>query len=540
VTDSAPRSDTRRTPEEERDWLLAVLAVQSELQEMFIRNGADRAWWDAALRKVIGLTGSAFGFLGRIERDPDGTPFLHSLAITDIAWNEWSRQVFDDFAADGLEFRNLQSLFGVTVATGQVVVSDDPATDPRRCGLPPGHPPLHHYVGLPLRDGHEAIGMLGLANSPRGYRDTLEDDLQPVLSVLAAMIARDGAERRAREAAATARDLESAVAGLTRSGRDRETIDQAVRDVLAAASLADAEAIISSALANLLPGMQAQVFMEDAADPTRLAAVAEARDGLDRSQCEALRSGRAHVSLPGLRVGSCSHVDPMVAATICAPVATDDDEYGLVTAYIREFPQQDGSARVAEVAGELERLASALAQVALREALASRALRDPLTGLPNRDALQQDMERRLRRIEAAARPFGVLVLDLDDFKQVNDTLGHVAGDRVLEEAAAALAGSVRDDDLVGRIGGDEFAIILAAGDPEVMLAAANRLVTSMSGVSPAGGPATSASVGGVPVGWGDVTWEDAYARADELLYEAKRAGKGRAVIGDMLGVPEQP
>jgi diguanylate cyclase (GGDEF)-like protein len=221
-------------------------------------------------------------------------------------------------------------------------------------------------------------------------------------------------------------------------------------------------------------------------------------------------------------------------------VATDDDEYGLVTAYIREFPQQDGSARVAEVAGELERLASALAQVALREALASRALRDPLTGLPNRDALQQDMERRLRRIEAAARPFGVLVLDLDDFKQVNDTLGHVAGDRVLEEAAAALAGSVRDDDLVGRIGGDEFAIILAAGDPEVMLAAANRLVTSMSGVSPAGGPATSASVGGVPVGWGDVTWEDAYARADELLYEAKRAGKGRAVIGDMLGVPEQP
>ena len=539
MPDSAPRSDTLRTPEEERDWLLAVLAVQAELQELFIRNGADRAWWDAALRKVIGLTGSAFGFLGRIEHDPDGTPFLHSLAITDIAWNEWSRQVFDDFAADGLEFRNLQSLFGVTVATGEVVVSDDPATDPRRCGLPPGHPPLHDYVGLPLRDGDGAIGMIGLANAPRGYSETLEADLKPVLSVLAAMIARDGAERRAREASATARDFESALAGLTRSGRDREVIDQAVRDVLAAASPADAETIISNALATLLPGMQAQVLVEDAADPTCLAAVSEGGAGLERSHCEALRSGRSHVSLPGLRVGSCAHVDPMVAATVCVPVGTDDDEYGLITACIRELGDQDGSARVVEVAGELERLAGALAQVALREDLVARALRDPLTGLPNRDALLQDIERRLRRIEAAARPFGVLLLDLDDFKQVNDTLGHVAGDRVLREAAAALVGGVRDDDVVGRIGGDEFAIILAAGDPEVMRAAAERLISAMSGVSPAGGPAVSASVGGVAVGWGDVSWDDAYARADELLYEAKRAGKGRAVIGGMLGVPDQ-
>jgi diguanylate cyclase (GGDEF)-like protein len=230
----------------------------------------------------------------------------------------------------------------------------------------------------------------------------------------------------------------------------------------------------------------------------------------------------------------------MVAATICVPVGTDEEVYGLVTAGVREMADQDGSARVAEVARSLERLAHALAHVALRGDLVSRALRDPLTGLPNRDALLQDIERRLRRIEAAARPFGVLLLDLDDFKQVNDNLGHVVGDRVLKDAAAALAGGVRDDDVVGRIGGDEFAIILASGDPEVMRAAAGRFIAAMSGVSPAGGPAVTASVGGVPVGWGDVSWDEAYARADELLYEAKRAGKGHAVIGDMLGVPDQP
>ena len=87
MSDPAPRSDTARTPADERDWLRAVLGVQAELQELFIRHGADRTWWDAALRKIIGLTGSAFGFLGRIKHDSDGTPFLHTLAITDIAWN---------------------------------------------------------------------------------------------------------------------------------------------------------------------------------------------------------------------------------------------------------------------------------------------------------------------------------------------------------------------------------------------------------------------------------------------------------------------
>ncbi|MGB1675896.1 MAG: diguanylate cyclase, partial [Miltoncostaeaceae bacterium] len=428
--------------------------------------------------------------------------------------------------SDGLEFRNLQSLFGVTVATGEVVVSDAPATDPRRCGLPPGHPPLDAYIGLPLRDGDTAIGMIGLGNAPGGYQASLEDDLGPVLSVVAAMIARDEAEHQAREAFSTARDL--------------EVVADAEGEVLAATSLVDAEVVVLRALASLLPGMHGQVLVSDSVDPARLAAVGGADGGLDPAQCHALRSGRTHVSLPGLRVGSCAHVDPMVAATICVPVGTDDEVYGLLTAGVKELTDEGGSARVAEVAGSLERFARTLAQVALREDLVSRALRDPVTGLPNRASMMQDVERRLRRIEAAARPFGLLLLDLDDFKNVNDTLGHVEGDRVLREAGAAIVGAVRDDDVVGRIGGDEFAIILVAGQPEVMCAAAERIITAISGVTAAAGSVVSASVGGVPVGWSDVSWDDAYAQADEMLYQAKRAGKGRVVISDMLGATDQP
>ena len=536
--------DGRRTApvasaEEERDRLIAVLQAQGELQDLYIRNGADRAWWDAALRRVIALSGSQFGFLGRIEHEEDGTPFLHSLAITDIAWNEWSRQVFDDFASDGLEFRNLDSLFGVTVATGALVVSDDPATDPRRCGLPPGHPPLDSYLGIPLRDGEAVIGMVGLANRAGGFDAGIEDDLRPVLSVIATMVARDQAERRAAEATAAVQELGSAIEHLTRAEKERAVVDAAVRAILAAGSLREAEDVAVAKVQRLVPTMNACVMAEGMDGPGRLACVSGNGMELARADCVALQSGRMHVSLPGLRLDSCPHVDPLDAVTVCCPVATDRDEFGLLVCSMRDVDGEDAAVRGADIAESLGRMATALAQVALREDIASRALRDPLTGLPNRTALLQSLERRLRRIDAAARPFGVMIVDLDDFKDVNDQLGHAVGDEVIVSAAAAIAGTVRGDDVVARLGGDEFVVILDAGDPEVMRSAGQRMIDAISAVAPAGGPGISASAGGVPVGWGDAGWDEAYQRADVLLYEAKAAGKSQVVIGPMIGAAEQ-
>ena len=527
------------TPEEERDRLIAVLQAQAELQDLYIRNGADRAWWDTALRTVIALSGSEFGFLGRIEHDDEGAPFLLSLAITDIAWNEWSRQVFDEFAVDGLQFRNLDSLFGVTVATGDLVVSDDPATDPRRCGLPPGHPPLNAYIGLPLNDASGAIGMVGLANRAGGYDAGLEADLRPVLGVISTMVGRDIAERRAALATAEVAQLGTAIESLNRLEREREAIDTAVREVLVASSLDDATRAISTAVEQLSPGMHAAVLAEDPVDAWLLVAADGSGHGLVRGDCMALQSGRMHVSLPGIRLGACRHADPLDAVTICCPISTEDDEYGLVVARSRAMAGEAVSSRAAVVAGSIELLAAALAQVALRAEITSRALRDPLTGLPNRTALQQAMERRLARIEAAARPFGVMIVDLDDFKDVNDQLGHAVGDDVLTAVANALLAGIREDDVVARIGGDEFVVLLDSGEPDAMRAAGQRLIDAVSAVTPAGGPGISASAGGVPVGWGDISWDDAYQRADVLLYEAKAAGKNQVVVGAMMGSATQ-
>jgi diguanylate cyclase (GGDEF)-like protein len=539
MEDQAPTSPPPSAPGEEHDRLIAVLQAQAELQDLYIRNGMDRAWWDAALRTVIALSGSEFGFLGRIEHDDDGVPFLLSLAITDIAWNEWSRQVFDEFAVDGLPFRNLDSLFGVTVATGDLVVSDEPATDPRRCGLPPGHPPLKAYIGLPLNDASGAIGMVGLANRAGGYDAGLEAELRPVLAVISTMVGRDIAERRAAMATAEAVQLGTAIESLNRLEREREAIDTAVREVLVASSLDDAARAISAAVEELSPGMHAAVLAEDPADAWLLVAADGSGHGLVRGDCMALQSGRMHVSLPGIRLGACRHADPLDAVTICCPISTEDDEYGLVVARSRAMAGEAVSSRAAVVAGSIELLAAALAQVALRAEITSRALRDPLTGLPNRTALQQAMERRLARIEAAARPFGVMIVDLDDFKDVNDQLGHAVGDDVLTAVANALLAGIREDDVVARIGGDEFVVLLDSGEPDAMRAAGQRLIDAVSAVTPAGGPGISASAGGVPVGWGDISWDDAYQRADVLLYEAKAAGKNQVVVGEMIGSATQ-
>jgi diguanylate cyclase (GGDEF)-like protein len=93
------------------------------------------------------------------------------------------------------------------------------------------------------------------------------------------------------------------------------------------------------------------------------------------------------------------------------------------------------------------------------------ALTCPLTGLPNRRALEMALEREAARVERGEKPFAFILLDLDDFKRVNDEKGHQEGDRLLQRVAQYLKTHVRQGDLVGRWGGEEFAILLPATDP---------------------------------------------------------------------------
>ena len=121
------------------------------------------------LESMLLQTGSTFGFIGEILRDLNDSPYIKSHALSDIAWDKNSRQLYDQALDTGMEFRNLDNLFGSVLRTGQTVIANDPSNDPRRGKLPIGHPTLNAFLGVPIYQGKELIGIIGLANCPNGY-----------------------------------------------------------------------------------------------------------------------------------------------------------------------------------------------------------------------------------------------------------------------------------------------------------------------------------------------------------------------------------
>jgi diguanylate cyclase (GGDEF)-like protein/PAS domain S-box-containing protein len=163
----------------------------------------------------------------------------------------------------------------------------------------------------------------------------------------------------------------------------------------------------------------------------------------------------------------------------------------------------------------------------LEEEMRHRAFHDALTGLPNRVLLQDRIAQQLASTRRTALIAGVLFVDLDDFKVVNDTLGHSVGDELLVEAAARLHQLVRGSDTAARLGGDEFALLIAnAKDTAAVEAAAERVVRAFAEpFALATGLVTSTVTVGVATTLDSVDTDELLRHADLALYAAKAAGK---------------
>ena len=175
------------------------------------------------------------------------------------------------------------------------------------------------------------------------------------------------------------------------------------------------------------------------------------------------------------------------------------------------------------------------------------SLIDPLTGIANRRAFLQQAERRLRRHANGSAPLAVLLFDLDRFKEINDQFGHGVGDLVLRVFAETASGLLRPTDLVGRLGGEEFAAILPGASREEAVGAAERirqafaLAASVVGGQPVYG---TVSVGVMVVTESAGEISDFLAVADRALYRAKAGGRNRVEtatgLGDVPGPSLQP
>ncbi|WP_428420890.1 ATP-binding protein [Methylibium sp.] len=209
-------------------------ALIRQLQSRFVRSAEPHRVFDALLPELLRLGQSEYGFIAEVWRDTDGGPYLKIFTLSNIAWDADSRAMVERERISGMEFHNLQTLFGAALVTEEPVIANDAPNDPRSGGgLPPGHTALNTFLGVPLHYGSELVGMIGLANRQPGYDEALLTQLDPLFQSMAGIIAsvQIDRQRRAAESALRVseerwrRSFEMAGAGIAQTASDGRLLE---------------------------------------------------------------------------------------------------------------------------------------------------------------------------------------------------------------------------------------------------------------------------------------------------------------------------
>ncbi len=258
--------------------------------------------------------------------------------------------------------------------------------------------------------------------------------------------------------------------------------------------------------------------------------------------CWGLRRGKAHrVEKPGLGQ-ACAHIrTPPPFGALCLPMMGQGEVLGMLhLSFSGPEPHQrtDEHYRRLEAMERLamtvaDHLSLALANLKLRERLQEMSVRDPLTGLYNRRYMQETLEREIKRAQRDSKPIGIIMLDVDHFKSVNDTHGHDAGDLVLKTLAGFLSNNFRGEDVACRYGGEEFILILPGlflKDSEAKAERIRREIANTLRVHYHDKPLSitvSIGVAAFPEHGGHAG--PLIAKVDAAMYEAKNRGRNRIV-----------
>ncbi len=301
-------------------------------------------------------------------------------------------------------------------------------------------------------------------------------------------------------------------------------------------------------LSNLLPGVSGSIHrIRNSQDHAELAVQwgplwVNAPAMMSVDACWALRRGHMHQSGPG-QEPVCPHLVDHAAhvATLCVPLMAQGAQLGLLCLL---DPEQAYPARLGIVSAVVEHLSMALATLSLQDRLRQQSIRDPLSGLYNRRYLEESAQRELTRCGRRGQPLSLLMLDIDHFKQFNDTHGHPGGDALLAEFGQLLQAMTRGEDIACRYGGEEFTLILPEADESAALQRAEAIRAAVEAMQVMH---LGAALSKITVSIGVATFPEHGATpdvlmllADEALYRAKRAGRNRVEMAKIATPGTQP
>lgn len=310
-------------------------------------------------------------------------------------------------------------------------------------------------------------------------------------------------------------------------------------------SWSEAYAVIANYGRQLFPGFQGALYLFEGDSPvlTRAVGWGDAEPLVGRyaiDECWSLRTARVHwARLDKPDLPQCEHLHAPGVCSACVPLVAHGDRLGTIVLLGCSGSDPCGEpgeyeharAMLASFAG---RVGLAVSNMQLRETLREQALRDPLTGLHNRRLLEEGLAREIARAGRDSTPLAVGFVDIDHFKDFNDTYGHEAGDYVLKQVGGYLKSHTRAGDLVSRYGGEEFVTVWLGADLAGAFARAEGLREGVGALplelngEPLGG--VTLSIGVAQFGEHGDTADALLSSADAALYEAKGDGRNRVVI----------
>jgi diguanylate cyclase (GGDEF)-like protein len=418
----------------------------------------------------------------------------------------------------GTRFPRVGSLSGLVLATTAPAVCADVVRDTRVNHAVCRRMGIHSMAITPIRHADRTVATLMLASAH--LDDVTERHLQRVEPLVKA---------------ASVRLVQAAAA-------DSAAIQVEILNELAAASRQilvadDPGQLLVESIARIAGASHVYLMLPDGSESlTVVSSVGVSLDGARLPQDDSTMGGTAFVSGRPQIVADWRtnpRVWPQLTDTLTAarvtdarsavyvPLETPDGSAGVVVVLLRE----PISASNADLLGQLRLLAAeagiAITRDHLRRSLADQARTDPLTGLANRRVWNERLDFECERAKRTGAPMTIALLDLDFFKRFNDSYGHPAGDELLRGASKAWAAAVRPTDLLARLGGEEFGVILPDADVEAATAIMARLGSVVPSDQTVSIGVTRQVVGEAPA--------TTMQRADKALYAAKAAGRNQVV-----------